>query len=120
MRINKLQKSVFIICLLPFFGVMIAQLTKGFRYSDHRYLYLTGVLICYLSWLTAFLWGLVNSILIIKSENQKLYTKSVWTILSLLPIIYFIIIALQALPENDNIVLTSGEHISGYYRDKLH
>ena len=122
-KLNKYQKFVFIIFLLPFLAWATAYLTKGFRFSDHRYIYLTGVLICYICWGTAFLWGFINSILILQLKELKLKTKLIWAIGSLLPILYMLIIMLSVIlndPLKDDIVLPSGETISGEYKDEVY
>ena len=122
-ELNKYQKFVLIICLLPFLAWATAYLTKDLRYSEYRSIYLIGVLICYLCWSTAFIGGLINSILILQLKELKLKTKLIWTIGSLLPILYMLIMMLPVIlndPLKDDIVLPSGETISGEYKDEYY
>ena len=119
-KLNKYQIFALAICVIPIFGVIIAQLTKVYRFNQElRYIYLTGVLIVYLSWITSFIWGLVNSINIVRNGNYKKTFKFLWTTISLVPIFYFVMMLLMFIindPLEDDIVLPNGEHISGEYK----
>lgn len=119
MNLNKFQKYTLIILLLPVVGVIAAQMTKDFRYSNHRFLYLFGVLTCYLSWGTSLLWGLINSLFILQDKNKNLRSRLIWILLSLLPIIYITFLMLFTFTqESDDIILQNGERISGEYRNQ--
>ncbi|WP_157486079.1 hypothetical protein [Flavobacterium soli] len=111
---NKFQKIAIVICILPFFGVTIAQLTNEFRYSEYRYIYLIGVATVYLSWGIATIGGLINALFIHFEKKQELKIRIFWILLSLLPHIligFSIIISLfQSTPDN-SIQLPSGEYI---------
>lgn len=119
MKLNKFQKYTLTILLLPIIGLIVAQMTKDYRYSNQSYIYLFGVLICYLSWGTSFLWGLINSIFIIQNNNQNLRNRLIWITLSLLPIIYITLLMFFAFSQESNdIILPDGERISGEYRNQ--
>lgn len=119
-KLNKYQISALSICALPIFGVIVAQLTKNYRFNQElRYIYLTGVVIVYLSWTTSFLLGIANSQNIVRNKNHKKPFKILWVTISLLPILYFIFMMLISKlndPLKDDIILPSGEHISGEYK----
>ena len=96
-KFNRFQYSAFIICCLPIIGSTVAHFTKDFRYSEHRNIYLIGVILTYLFWGTSLMWGLVNSIFIWTLENQKILNKLFWIFISLLPILIFAIFFLIVL-----------------------
>lgn len=91
MKLKKYQKHSLIILLLPVLSFIIARITEPYRFSTYRYIYLAGVFFVYISWLIIFLLGIINTIEIIlhTKENHKL--KILWSIISLLPIIYIAI-----------------------------
>ncbi len=117
-KFNRFQYSAFIICCLPIIGSIVAYFTKDYRYSEHRNIFLIGVILTYLFWGTSFMWGLVNSIFIWTFENQKILNKILWIIISLLPIIYIGTMLTTALIIdyyfNDDISLPSGERIDRF------
>lgn len=119
-KLNKYQAFALSICALPIFGVIIAQLTKNYRFNHElRYIYLTGVVIVYLSWIMSFILGVANSQNIVRNKNYKKPFKILWSTISLLPILYFICMLLMSIlydPLKDDIVLPNGEHISGEYK----
>lgn len=118
-KLNKYQIFAIGICALPIFGVIVAQLTKNYRYNQElRYIYLTGVVIVYLSWITSFILGIVNSQYIVSNKNYKRTFKIIWAMISLLPILYLIFMMLMFILHDtfsDVIVLPNEEHISGEY-----
>lgn len=120
MILKKYQKFALAICTLPIFGCIVAHLTQNYRYNeDLRYIYLIGVITVYLSWGISFIWGLINSTEIFRSKNTKKPFKIIWGTISLLPVLYFISILFMSIvydPLKDDIVLPSGEHISGEYQ----
>ncbi|RZK03552.1 MAG: hypothetical protein EOO46_17800 [Flavobacterium sp.] len=118
-KLNSFQKFVFIIIGLAVLGILVALITRPFRYSEHRYIYLIGVIITYLFWAISILWGFINAIFILQNDKLKLKIKILRSLFSLLPLLYIaimmIIVTIYDPLEND-IVLPSGEHISGEYR----
>lgn len=86
-KFNRFQYSALIICCLPIIASIVAHFTKDYRYSEYRYIYLTGVMAIYLLWGTSVMWGLVNSIFIWTSESMKFINKLFWIFVSLLPIL---------------------------------
>ena len=84
---KRFKISALIICCLPLIGSLVAHFTKDYRYSEHRNVYLIGVILMYLFWGTSFMWGLVNSIFIWTSESMKFINKLFWIFVSLLPIL---------------------------------
>ena len=115
---KRFKISALIICCLPIIALIVAHFTKDYRYSEYRYIYLTGGIAVYLLWGTSLLWGLVNSIFIWTFENQKILNKIFWIIISLLPIITIGILIITSFISvhynNDDIILPDGERINRY------
>jgi hypothetical protein len=88
MILKKYQKHAFLIILLPIIGMLIGRFTSPFRYTNLRTIYLIGALLVYICWITSFLLGIINSIEIILNSKEGFKKKILWTIISLLPIIY--------------------------------
>ena len=114
-KLDKFQKSSIIICVLPIIGTAVAKSTEHFRVGEYRWIYLTGVVIVYLFWCISLLWGLINALFIIYNENQKIKSKILWCVISLIPIFYFTILVSASIflePLENDIILPNGEHIS--------
>lgn len=94
------KKSAFVICVLPFFAWTVAYFTRNDRIPNSREIYLTGVVIVYLLWATALTWGIVNSILIFRTEDQKISNKLIWTTLSILPLLLLFVGILFSIISN--------------------
>ena len=103
-KLNKYQIFAFSICAMPIFGFLITQLTRNYRFNQElRYIYLSGIVIVYLSWSTSFILGITNSINIVRNENYKRPFKILWTTISLLPILYIIFMILISILNNPSI-----------------
>lgn len=113
-KLNKFQKIAIVICILPIFGITIAQLTKEFRYSEYRYIYLIGIATVYLSWGISTLGGLINALFIHFEKKEELKIRMFWIVLSLLPLLLICLVILFSIFESsleNSIQLPSGEYI---------
>ena len=90
-QLNWTKRFAILICILFFSGILLDVLTEGFRLSQNlRWIYQYGQFLSIILFWGALLGSLVNSILIAGDEYN--WKKSLlWTTISLLPIIFFIL-----------------------------
>jgi len=119
-KLKKNQLNALFICLLPLIGIIISYFTDYFRmHQQLRFIYLIGVALRYLSWIMSLVLGITNSQSIFLNKNYKISFKILWSTISLLPILYFVvmfIIITLSDPLKEDKVLPSGEHISKEYK----
>ena len=91
-RLNKLEKTAFIVCGIFIIGMIFGYMSGRFRYrfNDFGILYHFLWISNYILVLSSFVWGIVNAISILK-ENYNWQRKLIWVVISLLPVLYFII-----------------------------
>ena len=99
-RLNKLERFALLICGLCLGGMTIGNVTQKFRFSDLRIIYHFGWISCYILVLSTFIWSIVNAILIVREKKYSLKKKVMWSIISLLPILYFTIMITIAMSRD--------------------
>jgi hypothetical protein len=92
MRLNKLEKTALIICGIFIIGLFFGYMSGKYRYrfNDFGVLYHFFWISNYIFVLSSFVYGIINSILILK-ENYSWKKKLIWSFTSLLPVLYFVI-----------------------------
>ena len=119
--LNKIAKSNYekhglILCFICFLGMLIGNFSERIRYSDFRYLYHFSWITCYIAVFTSLIWSGLNSILIFKESYSNLKRKLFWTLVSLAPILLFLLFMFLAFLQDYNstdIQLPNGEYIVG-------
>lgn len=90
--INKHQKFLLIIPIVPILGIIISILTERFRIvPDYHWIYTFGKIICFLFWFVGIVWAFVNATSIIQLSNVRLKEKIVWLFVNFITIIIFTI-----------------------------
>jgi len=122
-KLSNFKYIALLICCLPVLALIISHLTRNYRYSESNYIYSYGVLMVFILWFSSFILGFLNALFILKKEHLKIGAKTLWIIISLLPLLYIIIMLITAFVidtfYNDDITLPNGEKIDGYYRGKM-
>lgn len=72
----------------------IVRVSRYFRFSDYRWIYVYGNYSCYLLQFFALLLSLINSILILK-EIKQLKEKIILVMISLVPVYFWIYLILS-------------------------
>ncbi|CAM4051773.1 hypothetical protein FLAN108750_07615 [Flavobacterium antarcticum] len=123
LKLSKYKKTALIIFCLPIIALLLSYITKSYRASNLRYIYLIGISTVYLFWLSSFVLGIINSLFIVQIKNEKIYIKMFWIFISLLPIIYIsislILVIVADYYFNDDIILPNGERIDNHYYDEI-
>ncbi|RXG13020.1 hypothetical protein DSM02_3814 [Leeuwenhoekiella polynyae] len=90
-QLNWTKKFAILICILFFFSILLDVSTEGFRSNQNlRWIYQYGQVLSIILYCGAFVWSLLNSVLIAgKETNWK--KNLLWTTISLLPIIFLIL-----------------------------
>lgn len=90
---NNLKRNAILVVLLFISAFLVASLTQRFRFvPDFRWLYLTGVFLCYTFHLIAFLYSLIFLIYLLKKDvNLKVKYNWIWVTLSLMPFILYLL-----------------------------
>ncbi|TPG38828.1 hypothetical protein EAH81_15230 [Flavobacterium pectinovorum] len=89
-RLNKLEKTALVVCGIFIMGMIFGYLSGRYRFNDFGILYHFFWISNYIFVLSSFVYGIVNAILIFK-ENYNWKRKLIWSITSLLPFLYFVI-----------------------------
>lgn len=89
-RLNKLEKSALFIIGIFIIGMVFGYMSGRYRFNDFRALYHFFWISNYILVLSSFVYGIVNAILILK-ENYNVKRKLMWSVISLLPFLYFVI-----------------------------
>ena len=89
-RLNKLEKRALIICGIFIIGMIFGYMSGRYRFNDFRILYHFCWISNYILVFSSFVFGIVNSIFILK-EDYNWKRKLIWSLISLLPILYFVI-----------------------------
>lgn len=89
-RLNKLEKTALLIGGIFIVGMIFGFMSGRYRFNDFRILYHFCWISNYILVLSSFVYGIVNSIFISK-ENYNWKRKLIWCLVSLLPILYFVV-----------------------------
>jgi hypothetical protein len=90
MFFSSLKRNSLYVILLLISAFSVAQLTKGFRYSNYRWIYHIGWVSCYVLHLCSLILSFVNSINIIRTNKMNIIEKSIWLIVSLTTIFFWV------------------------------
>lgn len=85
------RKFAIIICLMLIGGFICSNVAEYFRgIIGWRWVYKYGSILSNFLFLGSLLWSLINSILIVKDGQPNWKMNAIWTLVSLIPILYIV------------------------------
>ena len=87
--LNRTKKFSLIICFLFLSSFLISEIIEYFRIvPEWSWIYEYGEYLSTFLFLGSLIWSLFNSILIVMDINQSWKENAIWTLISLIPILY--------------------------------
>lgn len=91
-KLSLSRKFAIVICLMLISGFLMSEVAEYFRgMIGWRWIYKYGSLLSNLLFLGSIFWSLFNSILIVKDAKPNWKENTIWTIISLIPILYIVL-----------------------------
>lgn len=88
-RLRLLELFAVLICFLFVSGIVVNDISEIFRMDKNfRWVYEYGQAYSLYSFYGAILWSLINSALIVTKPNNNWRRNTIWTLISLAPILY--------------------------------
>ncbi|VXC19043.1 conserved membrane hypothetical protein [Flavobacterium sp. 9AF] len=86
---NKFEKFAIIVCLLLFFGSLLANISERFRFTEFRCFYLMGKISSLVLLLICLLWSGVNILFLFHEKYDNKKRQWLWIGITLFPILFF-------------------------------
>lgn len=96
---NGIKKYTFLPLLLLLSAIFVSYSTQRFRYSEYRWIYHAGWVSCYILHLVAFVASIITSSLILIEMKTGIKNKLLWLLLSLLPVVFWVVMFLFIILE---------------------
>ena len=90
-KFKKLKLFSIIICCLALLGLLILYFTGSYRYSPNSYIYKLGIFTIFFLWFIVLFGGIINSIYLMATQDEKITNKIFWVFISTSPIILVIL-----------------------------